>query len=93
MFSGASVEVSIDDFQITGADRLTDAQKDFIKANKIPILCTLQQSLLVKHLFSQQPELREIFIEKIQTQGASAEAAGEVTTKWFARLLDTMPNN
>ncbi len=88
--AGASFNVSIDDFQICGAGNLSEAEKEFLTVNKISVLCTLQQGLLVKHLFSQKPELRQTFVTKVEERGADFEAVREITAKWFARLLDTM---
>lgn len=86
---GASFDVSAEDFQIFGTDNLSQTEKDFLAINKMEVLCTLQQNLLVKHLFSEKPELRQNFITKIEERGARFEAISEITAKWFARLLDT----
>ncbi len=59
--AGASFDVGMDNFQIFGADYLTEAEKGYLEVNKIYVLCTLQQSLLVKHLFSHSPEKFEDF--------------------------------
>ncbi len=48
--AGASFDVGTDDFQVCGADDLTQARKDFLTINKIYILCALQQELLMKYL-------------------------------------------
>lgn len=86
--AGASFDVATDDFQVCGADKLTDAEKGFLAINKIQILCTLQQGLLVRHLFSHKPELQQIFISQIEKRGADLQTVCEITTKWFARLLE-----
>ncbi len=88
--AGTSFDVSIDGFQTCGADNLSEAEKEFLIVNKIAVLCTLQHGLLVKHLFSQKPELRQTFVTKVEERGADYEVVREITAQWFARLLDTM---
>ncbi len=88
--AGASFETSIDDFQISGADKLSESDKQFLTVNRLPILCTLQQGALVKYLFSQKPDTRQKFVSEVNRQGASFEAVCEITAEWFGRLLDTI---
>jgi len=102
--AGASFDVAADDFQVVGSENLTTTDKYFLEQNKTGALCHLQQFLLVKHLFSHSPEQFEEFAfeiyerEAIITDGGEASfpvhcaAVKSVTAKWFARLLDTMPN-
>jgi len=100
---GIAFDVSANDFQtIDGAQILKTSDKDFIQLNGAAILCTLQQSLLMKHLFSHSPEQFEDFAFEIRERECLktplritdktrfeiySEAVKEVTANWFAELL------
>ena len=96
--AGASFDVSADSFQVVGADYLTNPQKHFLTANKEPVLCVLQQSLLMKYL---PIDLIPDFIFEVKERAAIAadgaestdtpfEIVCDVTKEWFADLLDEM---
>jgi hypothetical protein len=100
---GISFDVSADDFQTVDEARILKASdKDFLKLNSAAILCQLQQSLLMKHLFSHSPELFEDFSfeimerESLMTIPAKTpfeiyfEAVSCITRKWFNDLLDLL---
>ncbi len=100
---GITFDVSADDFQmIDPAERLKASDKEFLKLNGAAILCTLQQSLLMKHLFSHSPEQFEDFAFEITERECLSsplritdktryeiyfEAVKSTTRKWFADLL------
>jgi len=97
---GITFDVSADDFQTTGgAQILKTSDREFLKLNGAAILCQLQQSLLMKHLFNQSPERLEDFAfeiterESLLTITAKTPfeiylfAVKDVTKKWFAELL------
>ena len=101
--AGITFEVSITDFQfIDPAQRLKASDKEFLKLNGAAVLCQLQQSLLMKHLFNHSPERFEDFAfeiaerESLLTMTAKTpfevyfEAVRIITRKWFADLLDEM---
>jgi hypothetical protein len=48
--AGVSFDVGKGDFQIVGEKYLTESERIFLQINKLPVLCTLQQSLLMKYL-------------------------------------------
>ncbi|MBA4121493.1 MAG: hypothetical protein H0X72_03380 [Acidobacteria bacterium] len=101
--SGITFDVSADDFQIIDrAQILKASDKEFLKLNGAAILCQLQQSLLMKHLFSHSPEQFEDFcFEIMERESLNSplritdktrfeiyfEAVESVTRKWFAGLL------
>ncbi len=96
--AGASFDVATDDFQIVGADYLTNLQKHFLTASKEPVLCVLQQSLLMKYL---PLDLIPDFIFEVKERAAFAEDGADSTDtpfeivrdvikEWFADLLDEM---
>jgi len=98
---GITFDVSADDFQtVDPAQRLNTSDAEFLKLNGAAILCHLQQSLLVKHLFSHSTEQFEDFAFEIAEREAimtgdgresfsiHCEAVKDVTKKWFAELLD-----
>ncbi len=59
-------DVSADDFQtVDGAQILKTSDREFLKLNGAAILCQLQQSLLMKHLFNHSPEQFEDFAFEI----------------------------
>ncbi len=97
-------EVSADEFQtVDGAQRLKASDKEFLKLNGAAILCQLQQSILMKHLFSHSPERFEDFAFEIRERECLNpplritdktrfeiyfEAVKSTTRKWFAELLN-----
>jgi hypothetical protein len=98
--SGITFEVSADDFQIVDpAQILKTSDKQFLQINDAAILCQLQQSLLMKHLFSHSPELFEDFSfeimerESLMTIAAKTpfkiyfKAVKSTTQIWFDELL------
>ncbi len=98
--SGVTFDVSTDDFQIVdNAKILKTSDKQFLELNYSIILCQLQQSLLMKHLFSHSPERFEDFAFEITEREAMLTKTDEkdfeiyfqivksVTRKWFADLL------
>jgi len=103
---GITFDVSADDFQtIDGAQFLKTSDKEFLKLNGAAILCHLQQSLLMKHLFNHSPERFEDFAFEITERECLNtplritdktryeiyfEAVKSTTRKWFADLLDEM---
>jgi len=97
---GVSFDVSANDFQtIDGGQILKTSDKEFLKLNAAAILCTLQYSLLVKHLFSHAPEQLEDFACAVAEREAimigdgresfsiHCEAVKDVSKNWFIRLL------
>ncbi len=59
---GCAFDVSTDDFQVIDSNRiLKTSDREFLELNDVVILCQLQQSLLMKHLFSHSPEQFEDF--------------------------------
>jgi hypothetical protein len=71
IFAGVTFDVSIDDFQIVdNAGILKTSDREFLELNYSIILCTLQQSLLMKHLFSHSPEQFEDFAFEIREREA-----------------------
>ena len=98
-FARAVFNVSTDDFQVCGADDLTQTEKDFLTINKIYILCLLQQELLMKYL---PLNLIPDYIFEVQERAAIQafddapftetpfEIVRNVTKEWFADLLDEM---
>jgi hypothetical protein len=103
--AGVCFDVSENEFQILNAERLNQAAIDFLTVNRREVLCTLQQSLLVKHLFSHAEHSFEDFSDEayeregILTDGgkvsieAHFEAVRDVTKKWFAGLLNGVQPN
>ena len=97
IYAGASFDVSVDDFEIVGAENLTDAEKDFLPAHKPEILCTLQQCLLKKYL---SPFDLEMFIDEVRERSAiisngetlepPLEVLNEIVRDWFADTLEEM---
>jgi hypothetical protein len=96
--AGASFDVGISDFQVFGGNYLTDAEKDFLTVNKIFVLCTLQQGLLMKYLPENLIpdfifEVRERVTILADGDGLTEtpfEIVRDVTGEWFADLLDEM---
>ena len=98
--AGCTFDVSGDDFQVIDTNKnLKASARDFLEINSAAILCTLHQSLLVKHLFSHSPEQFEDFAcaiaerEAIMTGDGReslsiyCEAVKDVSKNWFIRLL------
>ncbi|MET0753091.1 MAG: hypothetical protein ABWZ66_06945 [Pyrinomonadaceae bacterium] len=95
---GASFDVGADKFNTFGT--VKDSDKDFLSINRDSILCTLQQSLLMKHLFNHSKSSFSDFASEIAegeshltatgmiSSEAHFEAVREITQKWFTRLLD-----
>jgi hypothetical protein len=97
---GITFEVSADDFQtLDRAAILKTSDREFIQFNDAAILCYLQQSLLMKHLFDHSPEQFEDFAFEIAEREAimtgdgrksfsiHCEAVKDVSKNWFTRLL------
>jgi hypothetical protein len=105
IFAGVTFDVSADDFQtIDPAQILKTSDREFLKLNGAAILCHLQQSLLMKHLFNHSPEQFEDFAFEITERECLNsplritdktrfeiffEAVKSTTRKWFAELLRT----
>jgi hypothetical protein len=98
--AGITFDVSADDFLfIDTPQTLKISDIEFLKLNSEAILCQLQQSLLMKHLFSHSPERFEDFsfevMERESLLSITAktlfetyfEAVKATTRKWFAELL------
>ncbi len=65
--NGVAFDVCADDFQtIDNNQKLKVSDKEFLELNNAAILCQLQQSLLVKHLFNHSPEQLEDFAFEIR---------------------------
>jgi len=93
--AGASFDVGANDFQMCGAECLTDSEKQFLAANKPAVLCTLQQALLMKYLSLDDLRMFKDEINErtaILSDGANIsppfEIVAEVSREWFADLLD-----
>lgn len=98
--SGITFEVSADDFQtIDRGQILRASDREFIQLNNAAILCYLQQSALMKHLFDHSPEQFEDFAFEIIERESVLDVEGmisyelyftavcEITKKWFKNLL------
>ncbi len=99
--NGITFDVSADDFQVIDNNQiLKTSDKQFLELNDAAILCQLQQSLLMKHLFSHSPEQFEDFAfeirerESIMTEVAETTyeryctAVKDVTRNWFEHLMN-----
>jgi hypothetical protein len=99
--AGAAFDVAENDFEVVGAERLTEEQRQYLTANEKPVLGTLHQRLLCKHLFNDSKELLETFAFEIyEREAVLAEAKGfydyetyfdavsAISRKWFAQLLE-----
>jgi len=97
---GITFDVSADDFHfIDKTQKMKLSDLEFLKLNHAAILCNLQQSLLMKHLFNHSPERFDDFAfeiterESLLTITAKTpfeiylEAVKSTTRKWFAELL------
>jgi hypothetical protein len=100
---GITFDVSATDFQVIDpAQILKTSDREFLKLNDAAILCTLQQSLLMKHLFSISPDALEDFTFDVAERGAimtngadipfavHCEAVKDVSSNWFDRLLNSL---
>ena len=98
--AGCAFDVSSDDFQVIDNNKkLKTSDREFLKLNGAAILCQLQQSLLMKHLFSHSPEQFEDFAFEIRERESLLtitaktqfeiyfEAVTQTTQKWFKELL------
>ena len=98
--AGIKFEVSADNFRIIDAEQISNASdKEFLKLNYPAILCELQQSLLVKHLFNNSPEyLEDFWFEVLERESIISEtfetiveiycdATTQTTRKWFDELF------
>ena len=101
--SGIAFDVSTDDFQVIDeAQILKTSDRDFLEINNADILCQLQQSLLMKHLFSIAPEQFEDFASEIYKRESLltitdktifqiyCEAVKDTTKKWYNGLLEQL---
>lgn len=99
---GVTFDVAEDQFEITGGERLTEAERRYLILNEREVLCALHQILLIKYLFYGSAELLEKFAldiyeresiiteeTGIYTYEAYFQAVREVAQKWFAVLLDS----
>jgi hypothetical protein len=69
--NGITFDVSADDFQIIDSNQtLKTSEREFLELNGAAILCQLQQSLLMKHLFNHSPEQFEDFAFEITEREA-----------------------
>jgi hypothetical protein len=100
ILAGVTFDVSADDFQIIdNAGILKTSDKQFLELNYAAILCQLQQSLLMKHLFKHSSERFEDFAFEITEREAMLTKTDEkdfeiyfqivksITRKWFVVLL------
>jgi hypothetical protein len=98
---GVWFEVSADKFLIYDEkETLKRSDLEFLKIHYSEVLCTLQQSLLTKHLFSHSSELLENFSFEIQEREALLQTIDEnpfmiyqsavkaVTRSWFEYLVE-----
>ena len=101
--NGVTFDVSAEDFQIIiNAQILKTSDKEFLKLNYSDVLCQLQQSLLMKRLFSIEPEKFEEFAADIyQHEDLAAkafditfqihcDAVKAITKKWYEALLSQL---
>lgn len=87
--TGVAFDVSADDFLfIDEAQNLKLSDMEFIKLNNEAVLCHLQQSLLVKHLFNHSPEQLEDFSFEIMEREA---IFSEVSTELELTKADKTP--
>jgi endo-beta-N-acetylglucosaminidase D len=97
---GITFDVAADEFHFIDTNHtLKLSDMEFLKLNGAAILCQLQQSLLMKHLFSHSPEQFEDFACAIAKREAimtgdgresfsiHCEAVKDVSKNWFIRLL------
>ncbi len=87
--NGVAFDVSADDFLfIDEAQKLKLSDMELLKLNEAAVLCHLQQSLLMKHLFNHSPEQFEDFAFEIQEREA---LFSEVSTKTALTITDKTP--
>jgi hypothetical protein len=98
--TGAHFDVTIDEFKTANSLDLRQSDRDFLDLNKSDVLCTLQQSLLSKHLFSHRKDMLSDFAFEIAEREAimsgdgsesffiHCEAVKDITKKWFLSLLE-----
>lgn len=99
--TGASFDVAEYEFEVIGGERLTETDRQYLTANKMPVLCTLHQRLLMKYLFYDSTELLENFAfhiferesilaeeNELYTYEIYFETVSDISRKWFASLLD-----
>ena len=99
--AGIKFEVSADDFRIIDAgEKLKTSDREFLKLNESYILCQLQQSLLMKHLFLHSPNAFEDFAFEVMERESLlsltaktnyeiyVEAVKQTTKTWFQELLE-----
>jgi CBS-domain-containing membrane protein len=82
--NGITFDVSADDFQFIDSNQtLKASDREFLELNSAEILCNLQQSLLMKHLFNHSPERFEDFAFEITEREAinSEECLNTQVTK------------
>jgi len=69
--AGIVFEISIDDFHfIDEAQKMKLSDLEFLKLNNAAVLCHLQQSLLMKHLFNHSPKHFEDFAFEVMEREA-----------------------
>jgi hypothetical protein len=69
--NGVAFDVSTDDFQTIDSNQtLKKSDIEFLELNYTIVLCYLQQSLLMKHLFNHSPDQFEDFAFEIQEREA-----------------------
>ncbi len=103
--AGAAFDVTEDSFEVIGGERLPETDRQYLTTNKMPVLCTLHQRLLMKHWFNDSPELLESFAfdiferesilaeeNELYTYETYYEAVSETSQKWFINLLDAIPD-
>jgi hypothetical protein len=87
--NGVVFDVSTDDFKtIDSNKKLKKGDIELFELNYTSILCTLQQSLLMKHLFNHSPEQFEDFAFEIQERESFFS---EVPTKTPLTITDKTP--
>lgn len=102
--NGIVFDVSADDFRFIDKEQnLKLSDMEFLKLNEAAVLCHLQQSILMKHLFSHSPDQFEDFgFEVLERECLNSplritdktrfeiycEAVKDVTKKWFTELLE-----
>lgn len=95
--AGASFDVGTNDFQTFGLDGLGKAERDFLIANKDAVLCTLQQSLLVKYLpvdyiirFTNEINERTAILSDGTGIQPPFEIVADVSREWFSDVVEEL---
>ena len=101
--AGAAFDVAEHNFAVVGGELLTEQQRQYLITNENEVLCTLHQSLLMKHWFNDSPELLERFAfdiyereailgeeNELYTDEIYFQAVKQVTAKWFGNILDEL---